>query len=87
MTAMYIFFSIVLSILNSSVQSTSISFTGTNNKENLRLQLEKVAGVYKNPNNTVIYDLLASQGLLGNKLLHEYLGNGRCVIFFKQIQS
>lgn len=68
MMIIYIFFS----IFNSYVQSTSIPFI--NNKDNLRLQLEKVAGVYKNPNNTVIYDLLASQGLLGNKLLHEYLG-------------
>ena len=44
------------------------------NKENLRLQLEKVAGVYENSNNTVVYDLLASQGLLGNKRLRDYLG-------------
>ena len=53
-------------------------------------QLEKVAGVCKNPNNTVIYDdLLASQGLLGNKVLHEYLGNCNWSMcnFFKRIQS
>lgn len=45
-----------------------------NSKEQLRSQLEKVAGVYKNPNNNLIDDMLKSQGLSSNKKLREYLG-------------
>ena len=66
MLVIYVFFSIASSIL-----SASMSFS---NKENLRLQLEKVAGVYENSNNTVVYDLLDSKGILVNKRLRDYLG-------------
>ena len=72
MLALYVYFSIASNILNSVA---SISFS---NKENLRLQLENVAGVYKKSNNTVVYDLLASQGQLGNKRLRDYLGAFLC---------
>jgi len=41
-------------------------------KEALRIQLEKVVGVYTNKSNSVLKDILSSQGLSDNKAIHDY---------------
>ena len=41
--------------------------------EALRIQLEKVVGVYSNKSNTVVKDMLNSQGLSKNRTLRDYL--------------
>lgn len=47
----------------------------TGSKEHLIAQLEKVAGVYINPRNTVVNDTLRAQGLEGNYKIQKYLGD------------
>jgi len=65
----------VLLMFHSCVYNYSILVKATDilSKEALRIQLEKVVGVYTNKSNTVLKDMLASQGLSNNKAIRDYL--------------